>query len=189
MGHLIGGGFLTATTKEAAMKEAHAAACEYAYYNGDRGEGSDEYTGRLVYYDRIFDTEEEAWDFFESLGSYEDGVCMVREASKGATNRYNKKVASIRTKREAYVNKVIERFKERTSKSVGCKKCGTRVNSEDALRRNLICPTCRSFLIPTAAQERLDKFDEQIRLAEVQYKKDQAETGKPRYFCKYEIHT
>ena len=41
MGHAIGGGFLKATTKEAALKEGYADACEFAYMDVDREENYD----------------------------------------------------------------------------------------------------------------------------------------------------
>ena len=70
MGHAIGGGFLRATTKEAAMREGLAAAEEFAFYNVDRGENaSGSYHGNFRFYDKVFNTEEEAEDFINRLGS------------------------------------------------------------------------------------------------------------------------
>ena len=52
-----------------------------------------------------------------------------------------------------------------------------------------------SLDIPTAPYVTRQKAEEDLEITlerakeAVQYKKDQAETGKPRYFCKYEIHT
>ena len=66
---------------------------EFAFYNVDRGENaSGSYHGNFRFYDKVFNTEEEAEDFFNSLGSYCDGVVMVKEAGKAAQNRYSKKV-------------------------------------------------------------------------------------------------
>lgn len=189
MGHAIGGGFLKATTKEAAMREAQADAEEFAYYNSDRQENySGDYYGNLIFYDRVFDTEDDAMEFFDSLGSYCDGVCMVKEPGKGARTKYAKKVESIRKKRQAFLDNLIEKFKERTSKSIGCKKCGTRITSEVALKNNLHCPNCRNWLVTDSTKEKYAKFDEQIELANKQLAKDTAETGKVRYWCKYEVH-
>ena len=189
MGHAIGGGFLRATTKEAAMREGLVAAEEFAFYNVDRGENYDgSYHGNFRFYDKVFNTEDEAEDFFDSLGSYCDGVVMVKEVGKGAKNRYAKKIASINKKRQEFKTKLIEKFKERTSKSVGCKKCGTRIPSDIALKRNLRCPNCSNWLVTDAVKERYAKFDTQEELAKEQYVKDCAETGKPRYWAKYEVH-
>ena len=188
MGHAVGGGFLKATTKEEAMREALADAEEFAYYNGDRDEGSDTYHGHLGFYDRTFNTEDEAEEFFDSLGAYCDGVCKVREAGRGAQNRYAKRVESIYKRREEFLNNIIERFKERTSQSIGCKKCGTRIASNVALQRNLRCPSCGNWLVTDAVKARYAKFDEQIELAKAQLNKDAADNGKVRFWCKYEVH-
>ncbi len=47
----------------------------------------------------------------------------------------------------------------------------------------------RQLLLSESAQKRFNKFDEQLKLVEEQYKKDCAEIGKPRYYAKYKIHT
>ena len=189
MGHAIGGGFLRATTKEAAMREAQADAEEFAFYNVDRGENlSGSYHGNMRFYDKTFDTEDDAEDFFNSLGSYCDGVCMVKEAGRGAQNRYAKRVEAIEKKRRAFLENIEERFKERTSQSIGCKKCGTRIASDVALQRKLRCPNCYNWLVTDAVKARYAKFDEQLELAKEQLNKDTAENGKVRFWCKYEVH-
>lgn len=189
MGHAIGGGFLKATTKEAAMREGYADACEYAEINVDRQEdpfGS--YDNSFKFYDKVFDTEDDAKEFFDSLGSYVDGVCMVKQASKSASNKLEKAKQKAREKRLAIKEKAIENFINRTSASVGCKKCGNRISSDDALRYKLICPKCRNWMVPDSVKEKYKQIDKIEELAEEQYKKDCAETGKPRYWAKYEVH-
>lgn len=188
MGHLIGGGFLRATTKDEAMREAFADAEQFAYYNGDREEGSDCYDSSFKFYDKVFDTEEDAEDFFASLGNYMDGVCMVKEPSKSAQTKFNKTRERITKKKQELQEKAIENFKNRTSSTVGCKKCGTRITSEIALSSNLHCPNCGKWLVPDSMQERWDKLQESFVQAEKQLRKDTADTGKPRYWAKYEIH-
>lgn len=189
MGHAIGGGFLMATTKEAAMKEGYADACEFAFRNVDRQENpSGSYDNSFKYYDKCFNTEEDAYDFFYSLGSYHDGVCMVKEASQNARNKYQKTISTIRDKQQAFREKCIEKFKERTSASIGCKKCGTRITNEVALKRKLICPNCGNWMISETAKAQYQKLEDRKELAEKQLEKDTIETGKPRYFAKYEVH-
>lgn len=189
MGHAVGGGFLRATTKEAAMREGLADAEEFAYYNVDREENyGGSYHGNFRFYDRTFDNEDEAMDFFDSLGSYCDGVVMVREPSKSSRTRYQKTVARIREKQKALREKVLENFKSRTSASVGCKKCGTRITGEVALQRNLRCPNCGAWIAPNSAQEKMLGYEKAIEQAEEQLRKDTADTGKPRYWAKYEVH-
>lgn len=190
MGHLFGGGFLKATTKEAAMREGYTNAQEFAFRNVDREENhGGHYDNSFRFYDRVFDTEEEAKDFFDSLGSYCDGVCMVKHATTSARNRLNKVRAKVQTKKAEMHKKAIEEFKKRTSASIGCKKCGTRIKSDIALQRNLICPNCRNWLVSDSYKACYAKLDEMLQLAEEQFQKDCAENGKPRYWAKYEIHT
>lgn len=188
MGHAIGGGFLKATTKEAALKEGYADAEDFAYYNGDREEGSDNYHGNFRFYNETFNTEEEAMDFFDSLGSYCDGVVMVKEASKSAKGKYQKTIMRLEAKQIALKQKAIESFKERTSETVGCKNCKTRITKEEALRRRLYCPSCGKWLVSNTIQAKYDAYEEAKKQAAEQFAKDTADTGKPRYWAKYEIH-
>ena len=190
MGRARGGGFLNATNKEEAMREGYADACDFAFYNVDRHEDpSGSYNNSFRFYDKCFDTEEDAEDFFKSLGDYVDGVCMVKQASKSASNKYQKTMTKIREKQQAIKEKAIERFKERTSETIGCKECGTRITKEVALQRKLICPKCRNWLVSNTTKAQYNKYEEAKELAEKQLVKDTAETGKPRYWAKYEVHT
>lgn len=190
MGHSIGGGFLKATNKEAALREALRDAEEFAFYEVDRGENpSGRYHGNMRFYDRTFNNEDDAMDFFDSLGPYRDGVCLVKEPSRATQTRYQKQVTKIQTKKAAMREAALEAFKQRTSATIGCKKCGTRIASEVALKRRLTCPNCGNWLVTDSYKARYAKLDEALNLAEEQYKKDIAETGKPRYWAKYEVHT
>lgn len=189
MGHYVDGCFLKATTKEAAMKEGLAAAQEFAFYNVDRYENpSGTYHGRFRYYDRIFNSVDEALDFFDSLGFYKDGVVRIRVVSESAQAKYSNKVSSINKKRLEFLELVREKFKERTSKTVGCKKCGTRIDSQTALNSNLYCPICGNWLVSNTTKERYAKFDEQLEDAKAKYIKDCSESKKMRYFAKFEVH-
>ena len=189
MGHAIGGGFLRATTKERALAEGLADAEDFAYYNVDRGENpSGSYHGNFRFYDRVFDNEDEAIEFFDSLGSYCDGVVMVREASKSSKTRYQKTVTRVREKQKELREKVLENFKTRTSATVGCKKCGTRISADVAIQRNLRCPNCGNWLVPDSVHAKMQKLEDSLKQAEEQLKKDTQDTGKPRYWAKYEVH-
>lgn len=189
MGHLIGGGFLRATTQEAAMKEGYVDAREFAFCNVDRQENpSGSYNNSFKYYDKVFNTEEEAEDFFRSLGPYVDGVCMVKQASKSSQAKYQKLVTKVRETQRKAKERAIEVFKERTSATVGCKKCGTRITKEVALQRKLCCPNCGNWLVSDAFKEKYKQLEDRLELAEKQLAKDTAETGNPRYWAKYEVH-
>ena len=188
MGHVIGGGFLKATTKEAALNEGYADAENFAYYNGDREEGSDNYHGNFRFYNRTFNNEDDAMEFFDSLGSYCDGIVIVKEASKSAKNKYQKTIMRIAAKQTALKQKAFESFKERTSETVGCKKCGHRISKDEAVQKKLKCPKCGKWLVSNTIQAKYDAYEEAKKQAAEQFAKDTADTGKPRYFAKYEIH-
>lgn len=189
MGHAINWVFLEAKSKEAAMREGYADACEFAEYNVDRCENpSGSYDNSFRFYDRTFETEEDAADFFRSLGSYADGVCMVKQPSKSAQSKYQKTVSRVTTKQQEMKEKAIEKFKERTSATVGCKKCGTRIPGETALQRRLYCPNCGNWLVPDSYKQRYEKLAESLKQAEEQLRKDTMDNGKPRYWAKYEVH-
>lgn len=188
MGHSIGWGFLQATTKEAALREGLAIAEEWAHYEGDPMEGSDTYHGNFRFYDKIFNTEDDALDFFRSLGSYNDGVVMVKEASRSAQSKYQKTVERLHNKQIALKKAAIESFKERTSETIGCKKCGHRISKDEALRYYLKCPKCGKWLVPNSVQAKYDAYEEAKEQAGKQLARDTADTGKPRYFAKYEVH-
>lgn len=188
MGRAVGGGFLKAKTKEEAMREGYADAEDFAYYNGDRKEGSDNYHGDFSFYNEIFNTEEEAMDFFNSLGAYCDGVVLVKEPSKSASAKYQKTIDRINARQQALKEKAIESFKERTSETVGCKKCNTRITKAEALQRKLRCPKCGKWLVSNTIQQKYDNLEEAKEQAAKQLAKDTADTGKPRYFAKYAVH-
>ena len=189
MGCSTGWGFLKAKTKGEAMKEGLALAEEYAFCNVDRYENpSGTYHNNFRFYDRVFNSEDEALEFFNRLGTYRDGVVMVKEASNSVQVKYDKKVYAINKKKLEFRASMIERFKERTSKTVGCKVCGTRIDSQTALNRNLCCPNCGNWLVSDTVKAKYAKFDEQLEAARIQYLKDCAEGGKPRYWAKYSVH-
>lgn len=189
MGHAVNYVFLEAKDKDRAMKEGLALAEERAFYNVDREENpSGSYDNSFRFYDKTFDNEDDAIAFFDSLGSYMDGVCLVREATKGAKSKYAKIQDRVSKKKKELREKAIEKFKERTSASVGCKKCGTRIKSEEALKNNLICPQCRNWLVPDSYKDKLKKLDESLEVAQRQLQNDTKESGKPRFWAKFEVH-
>lgn len=188
MGHCIDFEFLDADTKEAALKEGYTKACIFALDNGDVYEGSTNYHGNFKYYDKVFDNEEDALDFFDSLGSYSDGVVQVKEATSRSKKRYNETEQRYRQKQLDLVEKCREDFMKRTSKTVGCKNCGTRLTKEEAYKNRLFCPNCRNWMVSDSVKNRHKKYEEQIELARERLSKDQAQNGKLRYFAKFEIH-
>lgn len=190
MGHLIGGGFLKAKTEKAALAEGLERAREFAYYNGDRYEGSDNYDDNSfqLYY-KEFETEEEAQEFFNSLGAYEDGIVKVKCATKASQTRYMNKVSRYKKKIRDAKEKHLEEFKARKSKSVGCKKCGHRESSESAIKHNLKCPECGELYGSEGYKRRIKSYYDKIAEAELEYSEDRKETGTYRYWAKYEVHS
>lgn len=188
MGHLIDFTFLDANTEAAAVKEGLAIASEYAYYNGDRLEGSDTYHGDFRYYDKVFDNEEDVLEFFDQLGSYQDGVVRVKEATSRSKKRCAEVEQRCQQKKIDLIEKCKEDLKNRTSKTISCKNCGTRITKEEAYKNRLYCPNCRNWMVSDSVKNRYKKYDEQIELAREKLSKDQAQNGKLRYFAKFEIH-
>ena len=188
MGRACSCGFLNATNKEDAMKEAWMEAYEFAECEGDPMEGSTDYHGNLKFFDKVFDNEDDAKDYLDNIDSYQDGVCLVKTPGKGTSTRYQKQVARIKAKKQKLFEDAKEHFIDRKSKSIGCKACGTRMSNEVALKNDLYCPYCYNLLLPESKQLKLKKIDEQLEFARKQYLKDIAETGKPRYWCKLSVH-
>ena len=189
MSHLIGGGFLEAKTKEQAMKDGLRDAKEFSYYNVDRYENpSGSYDNSFRFYDKVFNDEDEAMEFFRGLGSYVDGVVMVKQASRSASSKYQKTIEKLNEKQRNIKMKCIEKFKERTSETIGCKSCKHRITSNEALQNRLKCPKCGNWLVSDKVKEKYKSYEDAKELAAKQYAKDTAETGKVRYFAKYEIH-
>ena len=78
--HVIGGGLLKAKDRDSAMKEGLERAESFAFYNVDRGENPNgSYNNYFSFYNETFNTEEEAYRFFDELGAYCDGVCMISQ--------------------------------------------------------------------------------------------------------------
>lgn len=81
--HAINGVYLKARKPETAMKEGLKLAKRFAYLNVDRLENpSGTYHGDFRFYNYTFNNEEEAYNFFDSLGAYCDGVVMIRQKNR-----------------------------------------------------------------------------------------------------------
>lgn len=83
MSHIIGGTYLKARKKETAMKEGLKLAKRFALRNTDPYENpSGTYHGDFRFYNRTFKNEEEAYNFFDSLGVYRDGIVMIEQKNR-----------------------------------------------------------------------------------------------------------
>lgn len=93
MSHMIGGCLLKARKKETAMKEGLKYAKWFARRNTDPYENpKGTYFNDFRFYNRVFDDEEQAYKFFDELGSYRDGVVMIKGNSKKVKPKYFVKV-------------------------------------------------------------------------------------------------
>lgn len=86
----------------------------------------------------------------------------VKHEPTAAERQYMEKSQVIKDKKATYWNNILEGFKNRTSNSVGCKKCGMRVSKTDALSYNLVCPRCSNLLVNDTIRGRLKYFDDKL---------------------------
>ena len=186
MGHLIDSWFIDAKSPKEAVSKGLARAEELSFYNGDREVGSDSYDGYFKFFDKKFDNEDEALEFFYRRDC--DGVVMVKYPTRSSSRRFNEKVNRYKAKIAQIEAKRLEDFKNRKSKTVGCKKCGNRVDSETALRYRLKCPSCRATLGSDSYDKRIQNYADKIDEARAQFNNDIKETGEYRYYARVNIH-
>ena len=86
----------------------------------------------------------------------------VKHEPTAAERQYMEKSQAIKDKKATYWNNILEGFKNRTSNSVGCKKCGMRVSKTDALSYGLVCPRCSNLLVNDTIKGRLKYFDDKL---------------------------
>lgn len=86
----------------------------------------------------------------------------VKPEPTAAERQYMEKSQAIKDKKATYWNNILEGFKNRTSNSVGCKKCGMRVSKTDALSYGLVCPRCSNLLVNDTIKSRLKHFDDKL---------------------------
>lgn len=186
MGHAIDYGFLDAKTEKKAMKEGLKKAEEFAYWNVDEQENpSRSYHGNFRFYDYMFNSEEEALDFFHQ-GFYKDGVCRVKVLSESKQKKYFEKIKNTEIAKSDYWNSLLDNFKNRKSATVGCKKCGKRFPKD--IIRNLSCPSCHTRLITPSQKEKLEKYDKKLQKIKEEELRETKEKGKPKFFYKVEVH-
>lgn len=104
MGHSWHISYLKAKTDEDALAEGLAEAREFAYYEGDRYEGTDVYSNSFKLYNKKFEYESDAIDFFDSLGSYVDGIVLVKHPSDAMARNYDKRKKALKIKKREYKN-------------------------------------------------------------------------------------
>lgn len=188
MGHSWHISYLKAKTDEDALREGLEEAKEFAYYEGDRYEGTDVYSNSFKLYNKKFEYESDAIDFFDSLGAYVDGIVLVKHPSDAMARNYDKRKKALKIKEETIKMKAKEVFKTRKSKTISCKHCECSMTNEQALRNQLRCTNCRKYLYSNGVLDKLEKISEALQALEKKYKQDIADNGKYKYFMKAEIH-
>jgi len=194
MGHEVWSGLLEATTKEEALREVAEIKADMEQRVGW------DYGGDCHYYDRTFNTEEEAYNFLHK-GFGEGGICKVKNvtASKSLT-KLKLKLAELQQKERDYdigfEEKVMQKFKERTSSTCSCSECESRYKKEIAIKFNLKCPVCSNWMVPDGVKEahiKAKKKFADMRTAlyaqiDAQRKKDAANSNTIRYYYLLDYH-
>lgn len=188
MGHAVNLHQLEATTREAAMSEGFDYACEWAEMNVDPYEDpSRSYHGDFKFYDKEFDTEEEAWEFFNNLGAYCDGIVRIKTVTASQRAKAQEKLNKLEERRNKLENDVIDSFRHRKSQTIKCKECGVVMPNDVACDGTHMprCCNCGTLLLPDGVKKRFDTIDSAI--ADVR-NHPPVGNGKAAYFAKVEVH-
>lgn len=190
MGHAIGTSVLKAKTKEAAMKEGYQLAVDYAKNNVDRKENPfGSYNSSFRYYDRVFNTDEEAEAFFDKLGNYYDGVVRLRVLSTSEAKKFEERRQKIYRKLRDLYSEATETFRARVSETIACKACGNRFPKIMWLQRSVLCPNCRNWNVPNGTKEREAKLKNDLVILQREYEQACSKSDKLVYFARYSCHT
>ena len=185
MGHLFDYGFLNSTTKEKAMEEGFTRATEFCLCNVDRLENPfGEYDNSFMYDSDIYFSEDEALDKINGGGAYMDGVCRIYIPTPSMEKKYQKSRDKIKDNIFKTTQKAKDTYLSCTSKTVGCKKCGKRVERQN----HLYCPSCGEPLYAQRFKDRLLKLGEEELQLERDFKDALKERGKWKFWYKCEIH-
>lgn len=188
MGHAAQLFQLNAKTKEEAMDEGYIFAADFAVANVDYDENpTGSYHGDFRFYDREFDTEEEAWDFFNSLGPYCDGVVKIKTITQSQRNKAQQQLNKLEERRNKLVNDIIDSFRARKTKTIRCKECDVVMPNDVACDGTHMprCCNCGTLLLPDGAKKKLDAIDDAINNLR---NNPPAGNGKAAYFAKVEVH-
>lgn len=172
------------TDDRAKIKKAFAAACEQARYSD-----GNEYPGSIACFhsireweDRRFQSQAEASDYlFDRHDKWEPAMAvsfrLPAKPTKAEEQKRERTRDSLRSWQERLGKarrKVIEAFQKRTSGTVGCPKCKSRLNR--AFLKRPECPVCGETMISKTDRERIEKIEARIQKAKAAH----AEAMKPR---------
>ena len=190
MGHAVE--YETVKNKSDIIKAAKT----FAYYNVDPGENPGrEYHGDMtIVEDKICDTVEDADEYLKERfdhHDYRDGAVRFHDTK---AIKKTKKMEALDTKarklfadKEAYIKK--NRVQNRKSDTITCPKCGSRLNL--AYFNTQKCPLCGTDLRSNTVQNRIKKFEKDIKAAWAEYRKEERKlkTKAPiKWRVKVEVH-
>lgn len=172
------------TNDKAKIKKDFGRACEQARY-----EDGNEYPGSIACFHSIrdwrdmqFSSEREAIEYLcEHHEKWEPAMAvsfhLPAKPTKTEEQRRERTRDSLRSWQERLAKarrKIIETFQKRTSGTVGCSGCGSRLNRAHLKRPE--CPLCGETMISKTNRERIAKIEARIQKAKAAH----AEAMKPR---------
>lgn len=188
MGHAVAMIPLKARTKDAAMKEGLMEAYDYAEMETDRYENpSGSYHGNFRFYDKEFNNEQEAFAFFNSLGSYCDGVVKIKTVTESQRSRIQGQIMRLEEKYFELEDKLIDNFKHRKLQTIKCKNCFVVMPNNVACDGIHLpqCCNCGEILLPEGAKKRLKTIADSIKKLK---ETPPSGEGAARYYAKIEVH-
>lgn len=132
--------------------------------NCDRQENpSGNYNNSLTYLDRIFDTEEECYDFLMDkvyAGFYDDYAARYKEAPKASAKltKLRDRLQKMRSDLSKYEAAQTPKNTVKKSAYISCKNCGSKLAVKYLGERQCSCPLCGNTLRSNTAIARIDKY-------------------------------
>lgn len=163
---------------------------EDAYESGQGAYAGNATTmGKVIarFYDKKFDTENEAVDFLHKThNKWSPPIAVSFRLPAEPSKRWEAKKNKAQHKRNVASDKlklaqkaIRQAFIERRSKFVGCKNCGSKLSHDHMVLdmnrfpsqvRTPDCPVCKASLISKTDQGKLDKLQEKLNKAQEEYR-------------------
>ena len=203
MGHLIHTYLIKdAKDDKDALKKAYAEAEEYAYYNGDREEGTDSYYNHIeLVHIPEFNNRADAESYIDEKysGTYNDCLLKVLADDSAQPKKIQvlrKRLEDAQANYKKLANDFTDEFYNTTSKTVGCKECNKRIVKSEIKRLNTKvdipkCPHCKASLLSRTYNSRLRSALEKITEYQARLDTEMRSNKKVKYWYlgKCEIHT
>lgn len=136
-----------------------------------------------IHYDLIFDNRKDAekWIFaHESRRNPDHAVRYYSESEK--MKNISLKINETKETKEKYI--LDNSVKKRTSKYIGCPKCGSKINKE--FLKTEKCPVCGTDLRSKTTIDRIASYDAKMKHLNDQYKKASQKKRKLVWLAKVE---